>query len=132
MRIPLRITNPESTYLTEPAMAPLVIYIAKYASILDDESRINNTRIVPETDLRVYISRTAECPNHQNYDMKFDFTTPDNVLHLCQVTIWPVRTKYRFQITEDFINIGFYSLHGLPDVALIYGFGKKAEVNLRK
>ena len=44
----------------EPAPAPLVIYIAKYSTILDDESRFLGNNLKKGDDLQVYVSRTQE------------------------------------------------------------------------
>ena len=46
--------------------------------------------------------------------------------------IYPTNSKYKFNAKEENLNIGLYSLQGLSDVALIYGFGYKNELNLRK
>ena len=114
------------------AQAPLVIYIAKYSTILDDESRIKMTKKMPESDLQVFVSRNKEWPTYAKHDIRYDFTKPDNVLHICQIKIYPLNSRERFHQDEEWISVGLYSLQGLPDIAMIYGFGQKAEHAVRK
>jgi len=121
LRIPLEVLTEGGQI--RMAQAPLVIYIAKYSTILDDESRIKMTKKMPESDLQVFVSRNKEWPTYAKHDIRYDFTKPDNVLHICQIKIYPLNSRERFHQDEEWISVGLYSLQGLPDIAMIYGFG---------
>lgn len=132
LKIPLEVISEERGLPKAPAESPLIVYIAKNTKILDDISSLNSAKKPANLDLKVFISRDEDCPNDKNFDLKFDFTDCDNIFQICKILIYPANSKYKFNAKEENLNIGLYSLQGLSDVALIYGFGYKNELNLRK
>ena len=51
---------------------PIIIYIAKDTDCFSDEY---NQKMAHDLDLKVFVSRTDECPNDSKFDYKFDFSS---------------------------------------------------------
>ena len=59
-------------------------------------------------DLKVYVSRSEECPSEAHHDLKYDFSEIEN-FNLCSITIYPAGGEPRFTFREKNIHIGLYS-----------------------
>ena len=84
-----------------------------------------------DLDLKVFISRTDECPNDSKFDYKFDFSSGLSSYQIGKIKIMPSENKSAFSLSEKFLHLGLYSLKGLPNIAFIYGFGRKYEFYLK-
>jgi hypothetical protein len=82
-------------------------------------------------DLKVYISRSDECPSEAHHDIKYDFSEQGNNA-LCSITVHPKGGEPRFTFREKHIYLGLYSLQGLQNFSFIYGFGDKCQKGMTR
>ena len=79
------------------------------------------------------MSKTEEYPNEQNHDLKFNLDDSENQDLICKIEIASDnKRRPTFDEKEDFVNLGLYSMAGMPKVALIYGFSNRLMFSLKK